>query len=530
VSSSNKAFESSEQDLEQAAKSNQPDSKSGRKSKAEQQQDSIEQQLQELIEIGKTLDNMVADGNKAMTVRDQQMKNLLQIRDKSGCKAPFVPNEAQRLIAERWGKKNIILKARQLGMTTYVAARFFIETITRPGTLTVMVAHDQRSAEDIFRMVHRFQENLPEELRQGALKTSRANVRQLVWPALDSEFRVESAADPNAGRGSTIRNLHCSEVARWTRDGAEALLGLRAAVPPDGQVVMESTPQGSGGTFYEEWEHADETGYVRHFLPWWLEKGYRVPGVGAGELKQDERELMARQGLDEEQIVYRRGLKAQLRRKMQQEFAESPEECFLASGDCVFDVPTVEARLKQMDTLEENMTGGLAEFLPPEPKKRYIIGVDPAGGGSNGDYSCAEVIEVGSGLQCAELHDHLTPPELAVKVAKLAKRYNNAEVAVEKNNQGGEALRHLATVGCENLYPLDKEDKGWCTNVANRPTAVANLVDLVQDASKLFSSPRLLREMKTFVRREDGSPRAMAGTHDDCVMAMAIAQMVRTQG
>jgi hypothetical protein len=64
-------------------------------------------------------------------------------------------------------------------------------------------------------------------------------VRQLVWPALDSEFRVESAADPNAGRGSTIRNLHCSEVARWTGDGAEALIPLRAAVPPDGQVVME---------------------------------------------------------------------------------------------------------------------------------------------------------------------------------------------------------------------------------------------------------------------------------------------------
>src|SRR3954465_12210589 len=135
----------------------------------------------------------------------------LQIRDKSGCKAPFVLNEAQKQIAAQWGRKNIMLKARQLGMTTSVAARFFIETITRPGTLTVMVAHDQRSAEDIFRMVHRFQENLPEEMRLGALKPSRANVRQLVWPALrtgryvdgqssrgDSEFRVESAADPNA--------------------------------------------------------------------------------------------------------------------------------------------------------------------------------------------------------------------------------------------------------------------------------------------------------------------------------------------
>ena len=127
--------------------------------------------MQQLLDTGKTLDDFVVENGVTITKRDQKMKEYLQIRDKSGCKAPFILNEAQRQIAARWGKKNIMLKARQLGMTTYVAARFFIETITRPGTLTVMVAHDQRSAEDIFRMVHRFQENLPEALKQGALKT-----------------------------------------------------------------------------------------------------------------------------------------------------------------------------------------------------------------------------------------------------------------------------------------------------------------------------------------------------------------------
>jgi len=50
-------------------------------------------------------------------------------------------------------------------------------------------------------------------------------------PHLDSEYRVATAADPNAGRGMTIHNLHCSEVARWPRDGAETLASLRAAVP-----------------------------------------------------------------------------------------------------------------------------------------------------------------------------------------------------------------------------------------------------------------------------------------------------------
>ena len=47
--------------------------------------------------------------------------------------------------------------------------------------------------------------------------TSRSNVRQIVFPRLDSEYRVE-AADANAGRGMTIHNLHCSEVSRWPRE------------------------------------------------------------------------------------------------------------------------------------------------------------------------------------------------------------------------------------------------------------------------------------------------------------------------
>jgi hypothetical protein len=507
-----------------------------------------DQNLVLLIGCGQILDWKLVDAaGQVTTLCELLMRMLLTIRNKSGSTEKFALNDAQRRIAERWGKRNIILKARQLGMTTYVAARFFIETITRPGTLTVQVAHDQCSAEDIFRMVHRFQENLPEELKQGALKTSRANVRQLVWPCLDSEYRVESAADPNAGRGTTIRNLHCSEVARWLRDGAEALRSLRAAVPPHGQVVMESTPQGAGGPFYEEWQHADETGYVRHFLPWWLEKAYRVPLVSAGELGDEEHTLMEKHGLDEEQIVFRRGLRAEHRRMMAQEYAESAEECFLASGDCVFDVGKVEMRLRSLE--ESGGEAGAAhrldgrghpsphcpspsvqEYLPVQKRKEYIIGVDPAGGGINGDYACAEVIERASGVQCAELHGHFAPSELAIKVAALAKDYNDALVVVERNNHGGEMLTHLEQADCKNIYPVKKAQKGWLTTVANRPPAIANLNGLLSGAPELFSSPRLLRECRTFVRREDGSPRAAAGTHDDCVMAMAIAQAVRAEG
>ena len=128
------------------------------------------------------------------------------------------------------GQRNIVLKARQMGLTTWAAARFFLKTITQPGTLTLQVAHTQESAEEIFRIVHRFLDCLPERLRKGCLRTSRANVRQIVFPIFDSQYRVVSAGERNAGRGMTVQNLHCSELARWPGDPAETLAGLRAAL------------------------------------------------------------------------------------------------------------------------------------------------------------------------------------------------------------------------------------------------------------------------------------------------------------
>ena len=266
------------------------------------------------------------------TVRELVMHTMLKIRDKRGHLLRLHLNRAQRDLEKTSGKRNIVLKARQLGVTTYVAARFFVSCITREGTLSVQVAHDQRSAEEIFRIVHRLLENLPESLRQGALVTSRANVRQIVFPMLDSEYRVETAADPNAGRGLTIHNLHCSEVARWPRDVSETLASLRAAVPPDGEIFLESTPNGAGGTFYDEWQRAPQTGYVRHFYPWWWDPNYRRE-VEIVEFSEQERELMHKHNLDPAQIAFRREMRANFGNRAPEEYAEDPESCFLASGD-----------------------------------------------------------------------------------------------------------------------------------------------------------------------------------------------------
>jgi hypothetical protein len=489
-------------------------------------------ELEALVALGERLDKRAG----GRSYRELLASEWLKVRNKQGQLVSLRANAAQKEFERLCGARNIVLKARQMGISTWVAARFFLSTITRPGTLTVQVAHTQDAAEEIFRTVHRFVENLPQDLRGGALRRSKSNRRQLVFPALDSQYRVESAGELNAGRGMTIRNLHCSEVARWGANAAEALAGLRAAVPPEGEIVLESTPKGASGCFYREWQSAPESGCVRHFFPWWMDAGYRIGGARGEELLREpmsaeELELMERVGLSAEQIAFRRQVRSDFGERSAEEYAEDAASCFRASGAAVFEVGKIEARIRELsDPVERRENGRILVWLPAAAGRRYILGVDPAGGGSEGDYACAQVVERSSGLQCAELYGRYTPEELARAAARLGREYNGALVAVERNNHGHAVLAMLERV--EEYEPLYRQNgqAGWMTTAATRPAMLEGFGALLAKNAELFQSRRLLEECRTFVRTVEGRVQAAEGEHDDAIMAMALAMAVRETG
>ncbi len=487
---------------------------------------------EELLRLGTMLDRR-PQSLGGRTIAMALAQRWLRVRTRDGATTPLIANPVQQRFEQRRGQHNIILKARQMGLTTWIAARFFLRTITHPGTLTLQVAHTQEAAEEIFRIVHRFVACLPEPLRSGPLKTSRANVRQLAFPTLDSQYLVVSAADRNAGRGLTAQNLHCSELARWPGDPAETLAGLRAALVPTGELVLESTPDGIGGCFHEEWQRAVETGptqMIRHFFPWWMEPRYRAEPVNASTLTEEEKTLIAREGLTLAQIGFRRQLRANFRGLAKQEYAEDPENCFRSSGECVFELDALEARLKTLPpVLETRMNGALQVWLPPLPGKRYLVAVDPAGGGSDGDNSAAQVIEMESGLQCAEFAAHVGGSELARLVTGLAHTYNTATLVIERNNHGTGILA-LAATNCAypRVYEQNKQP-GFLTNSVTRPAMLARLAAALIEQPGCFMSAQLLAECRSFIRLPNGSTGARAGAHDDRILAMAIALAVRNE-
>lgn len=492
-------------------------------------QGQLDPRIDALIRLGTMLDNR-PQRLGGRTMGTALAEKLLLVRTREGSTAPLRANAVQREFERRRGQKNIVLKARQMGLTTWTAGRFFLKTILRPGTLTVQVAHTQEAAEEIFRIVHRFLDWLPEDLREGPLRTSKSNRRQIVFPKIDAQYRVVTAGDRNAGRGLTVQNMHCSELARWPGDASETLAGLRASLAPGAEVILESTPDGVGGCFHEEWTKARETETVQHFFPWWMERRYRAVAVDAASLTEEERKLMERHGLDLEQIGYRRQLKGNYRGLAAQEYAEDAESCFLLSGECVFEISSVEARMQAApEPMAQRRNGELSIWLPPVSGKQYLVAVDPAGGGSEGDYSAAQVLELETGLQCAEFAGHVGGLELAQLVTRLAAEYNRAWLVVERNNHGSGVLAMIENV-CryERVYRQGAQ-AGWLTNSVTRPAVLGKLDAALVETPERFMSRGLLGECRSFVRLPNGSTGARVGTHDDRVMAMAIGLGARAE-
>jgi hypothetical protein len=252
------------------------------------------------------------------------------------------------------------------------------------------------------------------------------------------------------------------------------------------------------------------------------------------DMRDDELALVRKHGLTPAQIGFRRGLEASYRGLRTQEFAEDVELCFRASGECCFDMEAVDRRLAAVkEPVETRRGGALRIWLPPLPGREYIVAVDPAGGGSDGDFAALQVIDLATGMQCAELQQRLGALELARVTALLGREYGGpgrgSLVAVERNNHGSGVLAYLDAVERYTRVYEQSGVAGWLTSAGSKPAMISRMGALLVESPWLFLSRRLLEECRTFVSHPGGKTGAASGTHDDCVMAMALGQAVRAE-
>lgn len=499
---------------------------------------------------------------------------LLRIRTKDGQLKPLTLNTMQKKIdatieqlkAEGKPVRLIILKYRQGGASTYTEGRIFHATSMNHLMNSLIVAHEDDASTNLFNMSKLFYDELPNELKP--MKKA-SNAKEVVFenptldpeekrinPGLRSRIKIATANNLGAGRSATIHNLHASEVAFW-RDGKTIMLGLMQAVPntPNTMVVLESTANGVGGYFYDEWQRAKngESDFVALFFAWFEEPNYEMDVPDGFEPTEEERELMRRFP----QITYRKlawrrwciknncGGDPEL---FKQEYPSDDMEAFLVSGRPRFDIPTLREYLDQCVDGKRGYlerVNGSIQFIPDPkgylevwsyPRREHYIGADVAKGLITGDASAAPVWDESYNLN-ALWHGRIDPDLFADQLEMLGQWYREALIAVEENNHGLTVLNKLKQ-NYFNLYyrtshnKLNDETKkelGWYTSEQTKKLAIDNLARLIREKRLGIKSRRFIEECMTYVIEDNGKTNAQPGSHDDIVMSAAIILYVMEQ-
>ena len=321
-------------------------------------------------------------GDRAVRLKDDLeyfCAEVLKIRPKTGGLAPLLFNPAQRELhrrleeqKSRTGKvRAIVLKARQMGVSTYTAARFYHQTIQREGLRTAIIAHERAAVRNLFDLVKRFHDKVPDDLRPS---TGTANADELIFDKIDSGYLVSVATLEGSGRSSTAQLLHASEAAFW-QDLSEQLAALMQTISSEAgtEIIIETTGREFGDQFHQLWRAAEagDSEFEAIFLPWSTDPGYRARLPDDFELTCEEKGLAELHGLDAEQINWRRIKVREMRdeAKFKREYPMSPSEAFMAASFDSFIRPElVMAARRNID---------VDGFGP------LVIGVDPAGMGAD---------------------------------------------------------------------------------------------------------------------------------------------------
>ena len=471
----------------------------------------------------------------------------------TGVRQPFEFNPIQKLLVANKTDWDVVLKARQVGLSTVACAQDIYHFLTRPSAKVVVTCQsfeDHGPMKTIANMMRVMMDGLADAGLNTGIRQQ--TMGEWILPGRDASLTVleagaSEAAAKKKGRSGNTSRLHMSEVAFYEYAGRtfEALLPGMVDRQHGGELIVESTPNGNSGKFFELCMAArsGESGHKFHFYPWFLEPKYRMPAEPdeVFDPRTSREQYLVSLGLDVGQLKwYRAKVHESGQAYMDQEFASDPETCFLSSGRTFFDRQVLaDIRNRCVAPKRVKTKGMLRIWHEPVPGHDYVIGVDTAEGVGNPDEvkgenyhggkdnSAAVVYERGTGRHVATLWGQLRPWDLAGELCLLGALYNTATIAVERNNHGHAAIRALEA---EQRYPKiyrDRDGKlGWLTTQQSRVDALDHLEDAIRKGEWVTQDANIIGEMINFTVNERGKAEAAKGAHDDLVIAAAVGWSV----
>jgi hypothetical protein len=438
--------------------------------------------------------------------------------------------QVQLLQDYREHRENVILKARQLGISEITASYVAWLIMFHRDKSVVVMATKADTAKNIIKKVKTALDKLPPWLVLAEPVTD----NKLSIELSNGSFVKAIAKSQDAGRSEALSLLIIDEAA-FVPGFDELWTGLAPTIQAGGSVIILSTPNGVGNKFHQIFVEAEAGTNNFHptTLMWWrhpehvngLEDDPDRPGFKTspwfrGEIKRDN--------------------------MSPRDVAQELECNFLSSGDTVIGAAglTWIDRCVLDPMAREHFDRNLYIWARAQAGKQYLETVDVARGDGR-DFSAVHVFDVSSMEQVAEYKGKVPVDELARLSVDLGRQYNRALLVIENNAIGMACIEHVKLLFYENLYYSRKGDQrpgeainalwsvisddlvpGFTMSPKNRPLIIAKLEEYIRNHSIIFRSRRTLDEARTFIWN-NGRAEAMRGYNDDLMMSAAAAAWMR---
>lgn len=397
---------------------------------------------------------------------------------------------------------NIVLKSRQLGLSTISAAYVVWYAIFKKDKNVLVIATKLSTAINFIKKVKTMLDGLPSWLLLCKFEPTKQSIR-----FTNGSTITAVPTSPDAGRSEALSLLIVDEAA-FIRDFDEIWTSLYPTLSTGGSAIILSTPNGVGGQYYKLWTQAESgtNDFNPIRLPWWVHP-------------------------EHDQTWFEKETRNLPKRKVAQEFLCD----FISSGDTFLqpqDLENVRDAIRQpIEKIGPQNTIWI--WRRPEAGKRYAISADVARGDA-ADFSAFHVIEYDSGEVVSEFMGKVTPDRFADILFEHGKLYNDALICPEQNTFGYFTCVKLRDAGYPRLYYSNHEGDpyeyrpsnpetipGFTTQTKSRNQILTSLEESIRKGSLKSYSQRLYDQLQSFVW--NGS-KAMASkdSHDDLIMSVAI--------
>ena len=446
------------------------------------------------------------------------MKKYCMIQHPTKGKIPFhlYPYQEDALIDFQENDRTIILKSRQLGISTLIAGYALWMILFQNDKNCLVVAIDQNTSKNLVTKVKVMFDNLPSWLKLKAVESNKLSIR------LSNGSQIKAVPSTGTSGRSEALSLVIIDEAAFV-DGAEELwASLQQTLSTGGQGILLSTPNGTGNFFHKMWTKAEagENKFKTLRLPWQVHP----------ERSQDWRDRQD----------------AELGLRL------AAQECdcdFSTSGNTVISPELISYYLQtytQEPIEKRGFDGNYWVWEFPDYQKNYILTADVARGDGS-DYSAFHVIDVESCRQVAEYKGQVGTKDFGNLLVAAATEWNNALLVVENANIGWAAIQQVIDRNYQNLYYTYKQDAldsdkfltkgfdlaaktdmvaGFTMSHKTRPLVISKMELFIREKSCIIRSKRLLDELFVFIWRA-GRPEAASGYNDDLVMCFGQGLWVR---